>query len=189
MTASGFGLLTIERLAQCLEIRIKVLIDALTLNTLRIQSRVGFIRMNGAVDQKSVVRLAVFHKSFERSSAEFLRPGVVEHLQLLVRLPGRLEQLARLSPLFVQQNGLETLTQKIVQWMRFALNAVQPGTRCKRSAPGRPKSLAPHIVIEGVEPFVGQAAGTGILGQGQLTGGRYVVSRHARTTANAILEP
>src|SRR5690606_33440300 len=44
------------------------------------------------------------------------------------------------------------------------------------------------VVVEGMKPFVGDAAGAGVFGQGKAAGGGGVMGGHPRAAANAVLQ-
>src|SRR6056297_1818594 len=73
--------------------------------------------------------------------------------------------------------------------MRLLPGTVQPTAGAKTMSAQIVERLGAHVVIEGVEPFVGQATGTCVFGQGQLSCCRDVVSRNPRSASDAELQP
>src|SRR5690554_769433 len=181
--SSRFGLLPVKCLTEGREIGPEGGVYTLTVFTVGVKTGLGFIGLDGPLHQKPVVGV-VLHKRLEGPGAEFFGLGVIQHFHPLVRSLRLTEKLTGLTAVVTENDGLKAVTQQIVQGVRFATGAVEPGAGGEHRMSGFCKNPGAHVVIKGVEPFMGQRASPGILGQGQLAGGRDVVGRHSGAPTN-----
>ena len=173
-------MLTIKCSTQCHKVAFKRVVDSLALLSFRIKTCPGLVRVDGPADQKIALRLTVFNKRFKCPGTEFFRPRVIKHLHLRIRPLRTLKQRTGAGAILIQQDGLKTGAQSFVERMLLLVSAIQPTTGRESATPQAAERLMPHVMIESVKPFVGQASCPRILRKRQLSGCRDVVRGNAR---------
>lgn len=153
-----------------------------------VKPQAGFFTLFGALHQKGVLYCSVLDEGFEGSGTEFFWLAVVVHAGGFVGFCGVLEQGAGVLAGVVQQDGLVAGLQALVQRVLDGVLAGEPLAGGELAPGYLGEQFVADVVVEGMKPFVGDAAGAGVFGQGEAAGGGGVMGRHPRAAANAVLQ-
>jgi len=147
---------------------VKRAVDSFPLRANRIEPQFCVFGFSGSAHQKGVLHVCILHKRFKRPGAKLFRQAEILNSCRFVRPHRAPEELAGLCAFFVQQNRLEAGLQSIVQRMPHSVVTAKPELRSKLASVGLAEKFLADVMIKGVKPLVGDAAGPGILASEKL---------------------
>lgn len=155
---------------------------------LGIQAHSCLVGFPGAFHQKVVLAVPILHKGFEGPGAEFFGFAEVVDAGGFVRHGGLLKEFAGFGACIVEQDSLVAVFQPLVDGVLDGIVAGQPEGGAEGALAAALEQFVGNVVVEGVEPFMGDAAGAGVLGQGEAAGGGGVMGGYAGLAADAVLQ-